>query len=81
MKVYKIKRRTDNLYSNGGERPEFTKVGKLWVNKGSLKNHLSNVRNIARYKDCEIITYELNEKGKEQDAIEIIRKRLLKEFY
>lgn len=60
MIVYKIKRKSDGLYSTGGWSPGFHKNGKIWNSKGTLKNHLRIVdRRI--YKDCHILEYTITE--------------------
>lgn len=39
--VYRIRRKSDGLYSTGGQYPRFTVKGKIWPNKSGLHNHLS----------------------------------------
>lgn len=63
--AYKIRRKTDGLYSNGGNMPSFTVNGKTWKNFGGLTNH---VKNIASQKtkqmyidDCELIVLDVTE--------------------
>lgn len=61
---YKIKRRSDGLFSNGGSCPKFTKKGKIWRTMGHLRSHLNNVgvrRGFQIYDDCEVIELVLNE--------------------
>lgn len=41
MKVYKIQRKSDGLFSTGGMSPTFSKTGKTWNAIGHLKNHLN----------------------------------------
>lgn len=36
MIYYKIRRKSDGLYSTGGMTPSFTKQGKVWHTKGGL---------------------------------------------
>lgn len=58
--VYKIRRRSDGLFSKGGGYPRFSKGGKIWNSIGHLKRHLSNMgmQNFDRYySDCEIVEY------------------------
>ena len=66
--VYKIRRKTDGLFSVGGSTPDFNKVGKIWKQKGHLTSHLSQLwggtgsyNNQHVYQDCEIVPYELTE--------------------
>ncbi|MDE2095737.1 MAG: hypothetical protein KGL39_00640 [Patescibacteria group bacterium] len=41
FKVYKLRRKSDGLYSTGGTDPNFVACkGKEWKNIGHLKNHL-----------------------------------------
>jgi len=39
--VYRIRRKSDGLFSTGGNRPSFTVKGKVWNNKGGLHAHLN----------------------------------------
>lgn len=57
---YKIRRKSDGLYSKGGMNPRFTKTGKTWSNIGHLKNHFHWVSN-NEYSDCEVVTFEMVE--------------------
>lgn len=41
VKIFRIRRKTDGLYSTGGQNPKFTKKGKIWQGLGPLKNHLN----------------------------------------
>lgn len=67
--VYKIRRKSDGLFSMGGSWPRFNKNGKIWKQKGHLTSHLNivfdNFRNQRHhrdhYDDCEIVAYELIE--------------------
>lgn len=43
--IYKIRRKSDGLFSTGGNCPKFTKVGKTWKAIGHVKNHLGALRN------------------------------------
>lgn len=63
---YKIQRKSDGLFSNGGSNPKFTKYGKIWRSMGQLKNHLGLVGcykiPISKvYNDCQLVTLELHE--------------------
>ena len=74
--VYKIRRKSDGLFSNGGENPIFMKRGKMWTNIGHIKNHFNGIREAHTskkyleflYKNCEIVTFLLSE----ADSIDII---------
>lgn len=75
--VFKIQRESDGLYSNGGSTPGFTKVGKIWKQKGHLTSHLGQLHDRGlgnyryRYPDgpmprhiydgCKILAFELVE--------------------
>ena len=41
VKIYRIRRKSDGLFSGGGMNPKFTKRGKIWQGLGPLKNHLN----------------------------------------
>ena len=62
MLVYKIRRCTDGMFSQGGSWPRFSKTGKIWKQRGHLTSHLGQVsRGNRAYVGCEIVTYELTE--------------------
>lgn len=67
-RIFKIRRTTDDLYSNGGMSPGFDAKGKAWTTMGGLKNHLNLILGRNRpvdndvYRHCEIITVELTPK-------------------
>tara|TARA_Y100000310_G_C20589034_1_gene766977 strand:- start:270 stop:551 length:282 start_codon:yes stop_codon:yes gene_type:complete len=79
MKLYKIRRKSDGLFSKGGIYNEsylysvtggWSKNGKLWT-KPYLNSHLSlcKSRRDYRYKEShlyEIVVYELEELGTEK---------------
>lgn len=55
---YKIKRRSDGLFSTGGHDPRFTNKGKVWKTIGYIRSHLENMglkRGTKIYENCEII--------------------------
>lgn len=54
--VYKIRRKSDGLFSTGGCWPTFKANGKAWSTKGALNGHLSQN---PKYVDCEIVEYAL----------------------
>lgn len=41
VKIYRIRRKRDGLFSSGGMNPRFNKKGKIWQGLGPLKNHLN----------------------------------------
>lgn len=60
--VYKIRRRSDGLFSSGGTYPKFSKKGKVWAARGHVTSHLSQLGDRDRnryYKDCEVVRVEV----------------------
>lgn len=57
--VYKIRRKSDGLYSTGGMQPSFSKKGKVWNNRGALTNHFNLVTYRRVYDNCEVVTVEV----------------------
>ena len=63
IKIYKIRRRSDGLYSTGGAHPSFSKKGKTWDTLGHVSSHVGNnlgnygdiKKSIPAYVDCELI--------------------------
>lgn len=62
--AYMIQRKSDGLFSNGGQYPSFKKNGKVWSTMGGLKNHLHQFHDYNGelphyrtfpYKDCRIV--------------------------
>ncbi len=68
-RIFKIRRKSDGLFSNGGTSPSFTKKGKIWSTRGGLTNHFHLLASYSRgrreakefYADCEVVTFELTE--------------------
>jgi len=68
--AYKIRRKSDGLFSAGGSSPHFSKIGKLWKQRNHLSNHLNQVyRPLQTYADCEIVTYEIVESAVDEMSI------------
>jgi hypothetical protein len=75
QKVYKIRRKTDGLFSTGGSSPGFTTQGKTWGRKNHATCHISNIKSNMKYwkemhpaatphnpyKDCELVEYIITE--------------------
>lgn len=63
--VYKIRRRSDGLFSTGGTRPRWTTLGKVWSGRGHLKNHLrlAQTHKFAStlYVDCEVVEFAVTQ--------------------
>jgi hypothetical protein len=68
--VYKIRRRSDGLFSTGGGSPSFNKNGKTWNTRGALSNHFAVIKEYGRYRDgkwqyrnpyedCEVVVIEV----------------------
>ena len=67
--VFKIRRRSDGLYSKGGSTPQFSKQGKTWTSKSALSGHFAIIREYDRYRktntfatvyaDCEVVEYAI----------------------
>lgn len=49
MKIYKIRRKSDGLFSTGGVSPSWSKTGKTWNQIGHLKNHLNQFKDRYDY--------------------------------
>lgn len=56
--VYKIQRRSDGWFSEGGMDGGFNKRGKVWATTGALRNHL-NIAPKNIYEGCMVIKYRL----------------------
>ena len=62
--LFKIRRRTDGLFSKGGVEPTFSKTGKVWKRRGDVSGHLSqlNRRTIREfYENCEVVEFSIIE--------------------
>ena len=59
-KMYKIRRKTDGMYSLGGTfcKPAFTKNGKMWKSIGALRTHLGTSYEISKT----VIVHPINKK-------------------
>lgn len=68
MKIYKIRCKSDGLFSSGGMAPYWRKEGKSWK-KGPLLSHLTMIRDHymhrdrTPYHDAEIVEFEVREAG------------------
>ena len=74
--VFKIRRKSDGLFSTGGTGPQWSKKGKMWTGRGPLSNHLALVR-ANSYTDAELITYELVEQIIDVESLEDVNDRRL----
>ena len=62
--IYKIRRRSDGLFSGGGTYPTFSKKGKVWTARGHVTSHLSQFSGGSKnryYKDCEVVCIVIQE--------------------
>jgi len=66
--TFKIRRKSDGLFSTGGCDPTFSKRGKTWSSKNALMVHIALVRDGLTYKkdtdrlkwfygDCDIVVF------------------------
>jgi len=92
IKIYKIRRRRDGLYSTGGAGPSFSKKGKTWDNLGHVSSHVSNNlgnygeinKTIPAYADCDLVEIIVrHEDAAKLDMVEYVdrivrRKRIAK---
>ena len=63
MKLYKIRRKSDGLFSAGGYSPRWTKIGKVWRTLGPLKNHLQGGAAVAYDRLGDDVEIEMKEVG------------------
>jgi hypothetical protein len=58
--VFKIRRKSDGLFSTGGYSPRFSKQGKVWSLRNHVSSHLSQFGKKLwdTYFDCEVIEFE-----------------------
>jgi len=63
MKFYKLRDMTNGKYSSGGNFPKWSDKGKIWLNLGALKSHLTTLAksgvNISPF--WEVIEMEVTE--------------------
>jgi hypothetical protein len=55
--IFKIRRKSDGLYSTGGSDPVFTSKGKVWKQRSHVTLHLGQLSRQSKgvYDDCEIV--------------------------
>lgn len=70
LRFFKIRRRSDGLYSLGGSRG-FGKIGKAWARESDVSSHLVWSGGIYDRHECDLITYEVVEL--ERKPLEIVR--------
>jgi len=64
IEVYKIRRKSDGLFSTGGENPSFNKKGKTWSARGHVISHLSQFGDKNKklyYSDCEVVCFQVEQ--------------------
>jgi len=61
--AWKIRRRSDGLFSTGGRWPRFNEKGKIWYHRGGMTSHVNCVVfdsfSNEQYFDCEVVEYEV----------------------
>lgn len=90
MPTFKIRRKSDGLFSRGGTDPRFNRIGKSWTNEQTFRSHLTMVgqgvsypatpqkmqKRIEQvYAGCEVVRYEMVET---QTRIEVPQYELLR---
>lgn len=60
--LFKIRRKSDGLFSTGGYFPAWHKSGKTWNNRSALSNHINLVKR-SSYSDAEVVIFEVIEQG------------------
>lgn len=61
--VFKIRRKSDGMFSSGGTPPKFTKTGKAWANHRTFNQHISQFSQSELadyYENCEILVFDLS---------------------
>jgi hypothetical protein len=64
MKIYKIRRKSDGLFSLGGSSPMFNGKGKSWSKLHHITTHLGALCSYIDdtiYKECEVVEFEITE--------------------
>ena len=64
-KIYKIRRKSDGLFSDGGSWPTFKTNGKAYRTLTAITNWVENKSfpgDRIRFDDCEIVEFEIVEK-------------------
>lgn len=61
MKIFKIQRNSDKLFSIGGESGKFSKKGKMWSQRSHVISHLNFARYGSDLNCMMLIEYDVNE--------------------
>ncbi len=63
MKVYKIQRKSDGLFSKGGTNIHFAEKGKTWNARGHVTSHLAQLDRYEKqkYVGCSVVEFEIVE--------------------
>jgi hypothetical protein len=71
VEIFKIRRRSDGLFSSGGSNPTFKAKGKIWHARGHVTSHLGilSSRLSKIYADCEVLRFELVETELERTPV------------
>ena len=82
-KVYKIRRKSDGLFSGGGSSPSFGKTGKEWYSMAAVASHLGLSGHMdirggtygswreTPLEEVEIVTYEYEVHKKELNTLQL----------
>ena len=68
--IFRIRRKSDGLFSIGRTYPRFTVKGKAWKQRNHVTSHMTQIGRAwgtgqtkhDYYKDCEVVEYEVIEK-------------------
>lgn len=67
--VFRIRRKSDGLFSTGGTSPKFDSKGKVWKARNHVTSHMTQIghqyynpkKKEDYYHDCEVVEYEIVE--------------------
>lgn len=67
--IFKIRRKSDGLFSTGGTSPSFNAKGKVWKARNHVTSHMKQIgyqyynpkTKDDYYRDCEVVEYEVVE--------------------
>lgn len=68
--IFRIRRKSDGLFSAGGNSPKFDEEGKVWRARNHVTSHMTQIgkqyydpkTKDDYYRDCEVVEYEIVEK-------------------
>ena len=70
--IFKIRRKSDGLFSTGGTSPKFEERGKAWKARNHVTSHMTQIEQAYDsyrhhstvedyYEDCEVVEFEVTE--------------------